>query len=124
MFQTRLRSGWLSALILTTFTCPAHSAAASSSTESRIRQGQLQVAENATRTGCFHLSTSDSKFASPISVIGLFGVLFWLWFIFLIAFSNSKPFRQRPCQGFENCVTRSWSPLHEVWSENRAGLKI
>src|SRR6266850_2084389 len=71
IFQTRLRSGWLSALILTTFTCPAHSAAASSSTESRIRQGRLQAAENATRTGCFHLSTSDSKFASPISMISV-----------------------------------------------------
>src|SRR3989449_1519103 len=71
MFQTMLRSGLLSALILTTFTRPAHAAATSSTTESRIWQGRLQAAENATRTGCFHLSTSDSKFASPISMIGL-----------------------------------------------------
>src|SRR5882724_2023631 len=77
MFQTRLRSGWLSAFILTTFTRPAHPTATSSSTESRIWQGRLQAAENATRTGCSHLSTSDSKFTSPISMIGLlFGFVF------------------------------------------------
>src|SRR6267378_5978089 len=71
MFQTRLRSGLLSAFILTTFSRPAHAAATSSSTESRIWQGRLQADENATRTGCFHLSTSGSKFASPISTVGL-----------------------------------------------------
>src|SRR5882762_925808 len=70
MFQTMLRPGLLSAFILTTFSRSAHAAATFSSTESRIRQGRLQAAENATRTGCFHLSTSDSKFASPISMIG------------------------------------------------------
>src|SRR5882762_11059802 len=70
MFQTMLRPGLLSAFILTTFSRPAHAAATFSSTESRIRQGRLQAAENPTRTGSLHLSTSDSKFASPISMIG------------------------------------------------------
>src|SRR5882762_5838740 len=77
MFQTMLRPGLLSAFILTTFSRPAHAAATSSNTESRIRQGLLQAAENTTRTGCFHLSTSDAKFASSISMIGpLFGFVF------------------------------------------------
>src|SRR2546427_12177983 len=65
-----LRSGLLSAFILTTFSRPAHAAATPSSTESSTWHGRLEAAEKATRTGCFHLSTSDSKFASPISMIG------------------------------------------------------
>jgi len=48
---------------------------------------------------------------SPISTIG---ILAWLVFIFLFAFSNSKPFVQRSCQGFANCVTRSWPAPDEV----------
>src|SRR5207247_4601179 len=68
IFQIRLRSGLLSAFILTTFSRPAHAAATPSITESRIRQGRLHAAENATS---FHLSTSHSEFASPISTIGI-----------------------------------------------------
>src|SRR6267378_1298052 len=83
-----MRSGLLSAFILTTFSRPAHATATSSSTESRIWQGRLQAAENATRTGCFHLSTSDSKFASPISTIGL---LSGFVFISSTAFQIHKP---------------------------------
>src|SRR5437773_7470737 len=40
-----------------------------------------------TRTGCFHLSTSDSKFASPISMIGL---LSGFCFHFLDSISDSQ----------------------------------
>ena len=50
----------------------------------------------------FDLRTAGSNLTSPNSAIG---ILLWLGFIFLIVFSNSKPFRQCLCQGFANCVT-------------------
>jgi len=64
-----LRLGLSSALTQATFALPSHAVTTSSRTALKSWQDRLRGAENATKTGRFDWSTSETKFASPVSTI-------------------------------------------------------
>ena len=73
---------------MTIFTVPAQAEATSFSTNLAVRQGSLQGAKNATRTGSFDCSTFDLKSSPLISGIK---------FIFVF-YSFSLALKQFSCQ--------------------------
>ena len=115
-----LRSGLSSALTLRTLTLPAHAAATSSRVKSRIWQGRLHGARNATRTGCVALRTSDRKSASPISTVRpLSGFVFTLF----TRFQTHRPLRNSRASESRNCVTCLCTAANTIRSPNSCGSK-
>src|ERR1017187_7214745 len=87
-------AGLWSTLTLATFTRPDCSVAISSSTGASILQGPHHSAQKSTSTGWVDFSTSASKFAPLISMVGFIFLNLILYVTSTVTYSHKKRDRQ------------------------------